>query len=148
MRLVTRKVDATEEEVREDIDYLDRLCFAPTDAKVEIEPGAWWLTYDGERPVAYAGVRRSAQWLDWGYLMRAGVDPEYRGRGLQRKLIRTRVKFARARGWHGLITDTSYDNIRSSNNLIAEGFKLFRPRELWAFSNSLYWIKTLEAQDV
>lgn len=149
MRLTTRSVDAMDEDVRDDIAYLDKLCFAPNDAKIDFEtPTAWWMVYDKDQPVAYGGVRRSAQWLDWGYLCRAGVDPKYRGHGLQRKLIRLRVKFARQRGWDGLITDTSCDNIRSSNNLIAEGFKLFRPLEPWSFSTSLYWMKALEAQDL
>ena len=58
------------------------------------------------RPVAFAGMTGSIRWVDCMYLCRSGVVPEYRGRGLQQRLILAREAQARRLGMNWLITET------------------------------------------
>lgn len=76
--------------------------------------------------VAYAALK----FVDGGktgYLNRCAVMPEYRGRGLQRRLIKHRIKYAKAHSIKRLVTFTHYKNYASANNIIKCGFLLFEP---------------------
>lgn len=67
---------------------------------------AGWITSDGDRPIASAGLLI----LDWaphfldptsaqrGYILNVFVEPEYRGRGLAKMLTRECMEEARRRG--------------------------------------------------
>ena len=114
----------------------------PHDREPAWSAGAWWLAFDGEDAVAFAGVQPSKQFSDCGYLVRAGVLPAWRGRGLQRDLIRVRERYARRQGWAWLITATHH-NLPSANSLIACGYRLYEPSTPWLASGSLYWRKRL-----
>jgi GNAT superfamily N-acetyltransferase len=70
------------------------------------------------------------------------VLPEFRGQGLQKRLIRIRLKTAKAIGMNWAVTDT-YDNPASGNNMIACGFKLFIPSDPWGVGRTLYWRKRI-----
>jgi len=98
----------------------------------------WWVVLDGDTPVGYAGLAHSRQWQSTGYLCRAGIIPEYRGRGLQKRLIYVRIKLARKLGFVALVTDTRR-NPSSANSLIACGFKLYEPQAPWSFVDANYW---------
>ncbi len=98
---------------------------------------AWWLCGD----VAFAGVRKVAG-ESLAYLCRAGVAPEARGQGIQRRLIRVRLAWARRHALEAAVTYTSATNTASSNNLAACGFRMYRPANPWA-GEQLYWIKEL-----
>lgn len=80
----------------------------------------------------------------WGYLARAGVLPQARGYGLQRKLIRVREAYAKRSGYKVIVTDTANLNVASSNSLIACGYKLYTPHTRWGFASGNYWRKTLK----
>lgn len=114
----------------------------PSDRPCDPNEGVWWVAYDDNYPVAFAGLRPSAQWLACGYLCRAGVVETHRGRGLQRRLIQLRERHARRSGMEWIITDT-YKNPASSNSLIACGFRLFEPSVPWGVSQTLYWRKKI-----
>ena len=77
-----------------------------------------------------------------GYLKRAGVRLPHRGQGLQRRFVRVREAQARREGFSALVTDTS-DNPSSANNLIACGYRIYRPDEPWGFPHTIYWFKDL-----
>lgn len=64
-------------------------------------------------------------------MTRCGVVKEHRGRGLQHRLLRARIQYARRLGCKAVWTYTHTANIKSSNNLIAEGFRLWKPNH-WA----------------
>lgn len=115
--------------------YDQPLTLLPTDAA--------WLALDGERVVGFGVLRPVRSDPGYGYLARAGVIPEYRGQGLQRRLIRARERGARKMGMTTLVTDTSRANLASSNSLIREGYKLYNPARKWAFSDGNYWLKRL-----
>lgn len=101
-----------------------------------------WLAEEAGTPVGFAGA------VMWGpdqcaYLTRAGVTPSARGHGLQRRLIRARVRWAREQGARGVYTYTSREGIYSANNLIREGFTLWTPARPWGLAGALYWWREL-----
>ena len=136
-----KEVDGTDPE----IDYVLQDIHKETFGFIGImrtDYGHWWLAYDDDEPIAFAGLVKSTIGPDTGYLKRVGVLPPYRGAGLQRRFIRVREQRARREGWTTIVTDTT-DNLPSANSLIRAGYKLFQPTTPWAFSSSLYWRKQL-----
>jgi predicted GNAT superfamily acetyltransferase len=106
--------------------------------------GEYWGAYDGEgNLVGFGGLVRSVRWSDVVYLHSAGVAMSARGNGLQRKLIRARVHWAKAHGFCWATTDTVVYNPISSRNLIRCGFLPYWPRYRWATDQSCYWSKKL-----
>ena len=138
MKFNIRQVDIRVPEDVTVIMYLQKKCL-PHDKPMDVDRGHWWIAYteDG-KPVGFAGLIRSSQWLNAGYMCRAGVLPTYQGHGLQKRLIQVRMRKARLLHWEWLLTDTT-DNPASSNSLISMGFKLYEPTVPWGFKNSLYW---------
>lgn len=113
-------------------------CF-PHDSAYLPGRGHWWLAHTKDKQLAgFAGLQESSQWSDTGYLVRAGVLPEYRGNGLQKRLIRVRIAAARRLGWKYVITDTRL-NPESANSLISCGFRMYLPRKPWSFKDACYW---------
>ena len=123
------------------IQELQRACL-PHDIPSDTSLGHWWVAYEEATPIAFSGMYESRQWFKTSYLCRAGVLPAYRGRGIQKRLIRVRCNYARRIGHEWVITDTT-DNPASGNSLIACGFKLYQPANPWAFHRSCYWRKYL-----
>jgi GNAT superfamily N-acetyltransferase len=137
-----REVNGRDPEIAADLRDLHERTFGDTSYPTTTDRGHWWLAYDGDDPVAFAGLVRSYKYADAGYLVRSGVLENHRGHGLQHRLIRARELRARRNGWSRLVTDTT-DNVPSANSLIRAGFKLFAPKTPWAFEHSLYWTKDL-----
>jgi len=104
--------------------------------------GVWFVVTDGPKYVAFGGMRYLPKMVNWAYLNRSGVLNAHRGRGLQKRLIRARERYARRVGIKVLVTDTSF-NPASANSLIATGFRVYDPVEPWAFEHSIYWKKEL-----
>lgn len=105
------------------IHRLDRSIF-PNDQASELLNAYWFVARHEGKAVAFAGITPS------GFLLRCGVIPAQRGQGLQRRLIRKRVQWARQNlDINEVITYTICENVYSSNNLIAEGFTLYIPED-------------------
>lgn len=121
------------------IEYLDSRLFVEEERVEHINESAWWVGWNGDIPVAYAGAKLIPQ-ANCVFLSRAGVMPEARGQGLQRKMIAIRLRWARQQGVKRVITYTHPLNVVSSNNLIRSGFLLYRPEWEWAGPEFLYWI--------
>jgi len=126
------------------IQELDKICF-PEDApleQVDLLSTIWFIAYEGKTVAAYAGIKVVQG--NTGYLIRAGVLPDHRGKGLQTKLIKIRERWANKNGLKYLITYTTTDHVVSANSLIRCGFKLYRPASPWAGDYDwLYFLKTL-----
>jgi GNAT superfamily N-acetyltransferase len=140
-----KMVDASLRAVAAKIREMDLLCFPELVHLGPIElHGDWWIAYD-PTPVAYAGLWPSIRTPGAGYLCRAGVLPQARGKGLQRKLIKAREREALKKEWVALFSDTDPVNSRSMNNLIACGFESFRPPQPWASHGEdwCYWRKII-----
>lgn len=141
-----REVDASDDEISEIIHDFNRAADPKFPVLKEHELEGlhcyWWLAYLDNEPVAFAGMVPSRLYKNTGYLKRAGVVPEHRGRGLQLRFFRAREAKARKIGWNMLVSECT-GTIYSANNFIRAGYKLFEPRERWAFENSLYWCKSI-----
>lgn len=137
------QVNILNSQVQYKLSTLQRTCL-PYDYPYDTTAGFWWIaTTTSGSAVAFAGLVRSSRWSDSGYLCRAGVVPSSRKQGIQKKLIRVRIKKAKVLKMKWLVTDT-YDNPASSNNLISCGFKLFNPSVPWGAEGTLYWRLKLE----
>lgn len=100
-----------------------------------------WLVHD---PAFKAvGFATGKLWPpdNYFYFTRCGVLTEARGKGLQRRFIRARLRYAKAQGCLGAYTYTLPFNVSSANNLIACGFRLWRPANKWAGAEALYWTR-------
>lgn len=118
---------------------LDRECF-PHDKKLkgnEFDHSVWWVAEYLGTPVGYAGLHpqptfspdttplRNAAGLpsfEKTYLCRAGVLPEARGKGIQRRLVQARVAYSKKLGVPRAYTYVSTANIASMKTLVRCGF--------------------------
>lgn len=121
------------------LNELQAACF-PSDCLESPSRGHWWILYHGETPAGFASIRDVQGEPSLGYLSRSGLLPAHRGKGLQKRLIKVRLRQARRVGWKRVVSST-YKNIPSANNLISCGFRLYRPTVPWGASGTLYWIK-------
>lgn len=136
-----KRIDTRKQSSQDKLSALQKICL-PFDQPYDTNFGSWWIATANGVDIGFAGLVRTVSWTDCGYLCRAGVVPTARGQGLQKKLIRVRIRQAKALGWKWVITDTT-DNPASANSLIATGFKLFQPTKPWGFKNTLYWRRKL-----
>jgi GNAT superfamily N-acetyltransferase len=74
-----------------------------------------------------------------GYCGPVYVKPEFRGSGLQRRLLAFKERVALEMGVNVLTAAVDYDNIHSANNIIKCGFLLAQPPA--AIKNCLYFVK-------
>lgn len=113
----------------------------PGDDLYDSEGAAWWLAYDGDKPVAFAAAKLVAGGSV--FLARAGVRRCARGRGLQRRLIRVRERWARAQGATSAVTYADRLNAPSINSLVGAGYRAFDPAEEWGSDSCVYFLKDL-----
>jgi len=135
-----RAVDGQDEDVADILADIHRLTFLDTAAIPNFDHGQWWLAYRGALPVAFAGVVPSTHADSAGYFCRVGVLRSDYGYGLQLRLMRAIETQARRNGWSAVASDTT-DNTVSANNFIRAGYKLYEPKNPWAWSHTLYWRK-------
>jgi GNAT superfamily N-acetyltransferase len=137
--VLIRKVDGRKESTAHCLLWLQHETL-PMDDPLPADEGHWWIAYQGGNPVAFASLKELADGVC--YLSRAGVLPHARGKGLQKRLIRTRIRHAKRVGADTVVTDTS-ENPASANSLIAEGFRMYSPELRWALPTSAYWVRKL-----
>ena len=101
----------------------------------------WWAFIDERGQVgAYCG---SIYANNICIMIRAWVKKQHRGKGFQKKLIKTRIAAAKLHDCHTIITYTTKDNYPSANNLISQGFKLYFPEYAYGGKEMLYWSKRI-----
>lgn len=135
-----RAVDGQNEDVADILAKIHRLTFFDTAAVPSFEDGHWWLAYRGNVAVGFAGMIASTRARHAGYFSRVGVLKGHCGNGLQRRFMRTVEAQARRNGWIAVVSDTT-NNLASSNNFIRAGYRLYQPKEPWAWPHTLYWRK-------
>jgi len=124
---------------------LQMICL-PSDKPVDCAKGGCSLAmYHGKKMIAFGLARRSHGYRETVYLARAGVHPDYRGRGFQRELIALREEWARKHGMKYAITDTANSSVSSMLSLMDMGYKPFWPAlsKPWGLKESVYWKKHL-----
>lgn len=105
-------------------------------------PSWWWIARDGDKAAAFAFMCGSDRYENTGYFGRVAVMPEYRGHGLQRRLMRAAEKKARELGWVAMVSDTR-DKPYSAANFERAGYVPFTPEKPWDYKHSIYWRKEL-----
>ncbi len=135
-----RKVVLKETKDYQAIAKMDAILF-PIDYPIENwEVYTWFLGTCNKIPVCYCGVRKMDE---FGYLNRTGVLPSFQGKGLQKRMIRKRIQWCKARNLTDVISSTSCDNAGSMINLIRCGFLPYTPEEGWMSEDSVYWKKSI-----
>ncbi len=116
--------------------------FLPLKPK-HLDRGYWWLVHHGIQLVGFAGMVPFDPFPRVGYLKRAAVLKEHRGKGLQRQLMEAREERARAStDWTHFVSECSLENVVSANNFIRAGFLLCEAERPWE-KETLFWIKKL-----
>lgn len=122
------------------IQELDAVFFAGC-----VPPGGnivWWIAKEIDESVGYAKVAgyAGARIVDGEiYLERAAVCKWARGQGLQKKLIRARLRYGRAQRCTHAVTYT-INNPASANSLISCGFRAYTPAYPWVDGDDVsYW---------
>ncbi|MET4801531.1 GNAT superfamily N-acetyltransferase [Bradyrhizobium sp. LB11.1] len=135
-------VDASDDDVADTLVDLHRLTFFDAATMPKFDLGAWWLAYEADDAVAFAGVVPSTYARNSGYFSRVGVLQRHWGKGLQFRLMRAVEARGRRIGWDSIVSDTT-DNPVSANNFIRAGYRLYEPDVPWAWSHTLYWRRSL-----
>lgn len=97
------------------------------------DPSPWdahetWRADDGPQLVAVAACRPDRQDPTACFLSTCFVAPAARGHGLQKRMIRARVRYARRAGFQWAWTYTAVFSLASMRSLIACGFRPTRRR--------------------
>ena len=135
-----RAVDGHDDDAADILGEMHRLTFFDSAAIPDFEQGHWWLAYAGGTPVGFAGIIPSTHAHNAGYFSRVGVTRSHCGHALQLRFMRAVEAQARRNGWSAVVSDTT-DNVASANNFIRAGYLLYKPRDPWAWPNTLYWRK-------
>lgn len=89
-----------------------------------------WLVYHQNTPAAFCTMRMLEDSI--AFMDRGGILDEHRGRGLHKRLIRVREKYARAQGFQTVITYVMADNYASLFTLVRHGYKMYEPDYAYA----------------
>ncbi len=114
----------------EDMDTVRQLhALAFPDSPMINEDNTFWLAMQDCKPVGFC----SAYFYDWKncvFLSRAAVMQSAAGAGLQRRMIRTRVAWARTlAGCDRVVTYCAPRNYPSFINLLRCGFRVYEPKD-------------------
>jgi GNAT superfamily N-acetyltransferase len=124
---------------------LHEICFE-TEKKVDCDPGGFHLAaFDGKTMVAFALAIPSPLFPQAIYIIRVGVLPDYRGRGLQKEMMRRLETWAKQKGFVSCVSDTANFSVASMRAFISLEYKPFWPEQPapWALPYSVYWQKSL-----
>jgi len=81
--------------------------------------------------------------LGYVYLSRSGVDASARGHGLQRRMIRVRLAWAKRQGAARVITYALFSNHPSIVNLLRCGLQFDTPAQPWVGRDVHYFARQL-----
>ena len=123
---------------------MDAICF-PDYEPFEFDHTNWYVAMYKDTVIGYCGWRYVNNSV--GELCRSGVLPDWRGDGLQSKMISYRENVMKSKGIIISVTTTYQNNFVSMNNLIKAGY-LTCASEDWPNvdglkNGSVYWKKKL-----
>jgi len=125
----------------EEVKELHKRIF-PSDNCDVLETDELWKVMDSSgNAVGFCSIRsleHKIVFFNW-----AGLLLKAQGKGLHKRMIRTREKWCRKNGVKSIVTYCVVENIQSARNLIKSGYELFIPEYQWAGKNNLYFIKNL-----
>ncbi len=111
--------------------------------ELDIDRGQMWLLWESDTPVGFCTARTVLGDPQTVFLSRSGILPIARGKGLQRRMIDVRLRWAREIGATTVVTYVLYDNWASLINLIKKGFKFYSPGYRWAGKDVHYLMREL-----
>lgn len=119
-----------------DLIRMESICFGTLFSQDYRDDSWWWFAYEKKCPVGFIGIskRRSHFVLEL-----TGVDPDYRGRGYHKRLMAAAIRFCRSEGATKIVTYCGNTNLRSANNMIEAGFRLYLPGRKWGLKDGLYF---------
>lgn len=108
---------------------------------IEYSKNILWLVRDKKKAIGMCSLKPLP---DEGsvFFSYSVIDPKYRGRGIQRKLIRARLAWAKRHGYTCASTYTLKDNYPSMSNLIKCGFMFYDPHSEYT-KNWFYFKKNI-----
>ena len=118
--------------------------FPSDDFDENVERNAAWLIRNHTAVIGFCMARPLSSDPATLFLSRAGLISKARGKGLQKRMIRVRVAYARKNGFKKVITYVHRDNIQSAVNLEKCRFRLYAPAEDWAGKNFLYFMMVID----
>lgn len=136
---ITKMTDEYLDEAR----TLSRNCFGHDtyfDTYSVIDGAEGWVVLDGDTVIAFALIQVMGE---KAFLSLVAVQKEYRNQGLQKRLIRVRLKYAKACGCKEVVTYTARHNTPSTNALISCGFKVYEPEAPFGTEYATYLKKQL-----
>jgi RimJ/RimL family protein N-acetyltransferase len=116
----------------------------PDDIWCGLEHTVSWVVWFNKKPVGFCLLNISDS--DYGYYTRAGINKKHWGKGLHKRMLLVREKFARQFGYSRIVTYTTIDNIQSISNLQKRGYMIYEPKSKYADDKKnkfLYWKKDL-----
>ena len=124
---------------------MDSVCFPGEPiSPVKFKATYWWIVRCKNKPIGYAGLRLVDEGDDkLGFLCRVGVLPDFRGHGLQKRLINSRVSFAKRVGCSAVLTYAYKENYPSINSLVSRGFRMYSPSYAWAGRDVMLYFRIL-----
>ena len=109
--------------------------------EIDEKTTAWIVKVDGEI-AGFCTLREIGHHI--AYLDRGGVLPKHQGKGIHRRLIAVRERYARSRGMHKIITYVMPYNYPSMFTLVRCNYLKYKPEYPWAGTNIVYFIKELK----
>ena len=99
--------------------------------------GAAWFVYYKGFVVGFCSCRV----LEGGtlYLTRAAIQPEHRGKGLHKRMLRVREAYGRRVGCGEAITYVAKDNMPSIMGLVKSNYKLYDPEYAYVGRSEYYY---------
>jgi RimJ/RimL family protein N-acetyltransferase len=89
----------------------------------ELEGAEWWLALLDGKPIGCAGLWVDSDRAHKAWLCRGLVAPEARGMGIQKRLIRARLRYAKKNNIPRVYTNVVCGNFASMRSLLACGLK-------------------------
>lgn len=119
------------------IKTLAQQVFDASDIPTKLDQSKWFIAWEKGVPLGFAGI------TFWGngkaFLSLAGVLPEHRGRGIQKRLIMARIAYAKKWGVHQVVTYTVVNNPESQRSLIKCGLLPYTPKTFFAGKKVIYF---------
>ncbi len=109
--------------------------------RLDLSNRLWFVIWNGRDWLSYGGYREIDS--ERVYFGPTFVKEEFRGIGLQRKMIRVRLKRAKKDGYSEAVSSIFTFNHWSGNNLIAEGFRLAPIPRYYDIEVDEVWFKKL-----
>jgi predicted GNAT family acetyltransferase len=114
----------------EDVIILNNLIFPCDPLEVDERSRAWIVKNSKGEPSGFCTMRMLDDKI--AFMDRGGILDEHRGKGIHKKLIKVRERYARSQGYKTVITYVMADNYASLFTLVRQDYKMYTPDYAYA----------------